>query len=140
MARVTARIILKDPGPPGATQAPSAINAVTVRRYRVTFRRSDGRNTPGVDVPFPFDSATTFTVAPGALVQQVFELVRHSSKLEPPLRQLAGCIIVGTIPQDCVIISTIADVTFFGRDQAGNDISATGSIGVLFGDFADPED
>jgi hypothetical protein len=30
-------------------------------------------------------------------------------------------------------------VTFFGRDQAGNDLSVTGSIGVQFGNFADPE-
>jgi hypothetical protein len=144
MARVTARIILKDPGAPGATTAPSptALNAVTVRRYRVTYRRSDGRNTPGVDVPYPFDSAATFTVTPGASVQAVFELVRHTAKLETPLRQLADCVITATtpqiIPQGCVILSTIADVTFFGHDQAGNDISADGSIGVLFGNFADP--
>jgi len=30
-------------------------------------------------------------------------------------------------------------VTFYGHDQAGNDISATGSIGVEFGNFGDPE-
>jgi len=29
-------------------------------------------------------------------------------------------------------------VTFYGRDQAGNDVSATGSIGIVFGNFADP--
>ncbi len=29
------------------------------------YRRSDGRNTPGVDVPYAFDGAVTFTVAPG---------------------------------------------------------------------------
>ena len=35
------------------------------------------------------------------------------------------------------IISTIAYVTFYGRDQAGNDVSATASIGVDFANFAD---
>ena len=32
--------------------APSALNAVTLKRYRIVYRRADGRNTPGVDVPF----------------------------------------------------------------------------------------
>ena len=31
-------------------------------------------------------------------------------------------------------ISTIADVTLYGSDLAGNDVSVTGSIGVTFGD------
>jgi hypothetical protein len=35
-------------------------------------------------------------------------------------------------------ISAIADVTFFGADQVGNPISATGTIAIQFGDFADP--
>jgi hypothetical protein len=29
-------------------------------------------------------------------------------------------------------------VTFYGQDQAGNEISAAGNIGIDFGDFADP--
>ena len=37
------------------------------------------------------------------------------------------------------VISTIAEVTFYGRDQAGNDVSATGSMGVDFGNFGDPQ-
>jgi len=102
---------------------------VTINRYRVTFRRSDGRNTPGVDVPFPFDSAVTFTIAPGSSVTQPFELVRHVAKKEAPL---------GALAFSPVIISTVADITFFGRDQAGNELSVTGSIGVQFGNFADP--
>ena len=44
---------------------PTSNNAITVNRYRVTYRRSDGRNTPGVDVPYAFDGAVTFTVEPG---------------------------------------------------------------------------
>ena len=129
VGRVTMRMILKDSGQPGVTNVPSPTNTVTIQRYRVSFRRSDGRNTPGVDVPFPFDSASTFTLPREGAVQNVFELVRHTAKVEAPLANLAGSL---------VIISTIADVTFFGRDQAGNAVSVTGSIGVLFGDFADP--
>jgi hypothetical protein len=122
--RVTMRFVMKD-----VLTTPSATNAVTINRYRVTFRRSDGRNTPGVDVPYPFDSAITFTIAPGATVTVPFELVRHVAKDEAPLGALA------TSP---VVISTVADITFFGRDQAGNELSVSGSIGVQFGNFADP--
>jgi hypothetical protein len=36
------------------------------------------------------------------------------------------------------IISTIAEVTFYGRDQAGNDVAVAGLVSINFGDFADP--
>ncbi|MGH9255448.1 MAG: hypothetical protein ACRD3C_12885, partial [Vicinamibacterales bacterium] len=110
--------------------APTPVNSVTIMRYRVTFRRADGRNTPGVDVPYPFDSAGTFTVPPLGFATQSFELIRHVAKGEAPL---------GALVFNPVVISTIAEVTFFGRDQAGNDLSVTGTIGVQFGDFADPD-
>jgi hypothetical protein len=102
---------------------------VTITRYRVVYRRTDGRNTAGIDVPFPFDSSVTVTVsADGGSTG--FQLVRVSAKQESPLRSLV------TNPD---IISTIADVTFYGRDQAGNDVSVTGSIGVDFANFGDPQ-
>jgi hypothetical protein len=128
--RVTFSLILKDPGVPGVTSLPSAINQVTINRYRVTYRRADGRNTPGVDVPFPFDSALTVTVPPTGTVQAGFELVRHVAKEEAPLRALAV---------SAVLITTIAQVDFFGRDQAGNDIMTTANIGITFGNFGDPQ-
>ena len=34
-------------------------------------------------------------------------------------------------------ISTIAEITFYGRDQNGNEVSVTGRIDVQFGDFGD---
>lgn len=111
---------------------PSSNNAITVNRYRVTFRRSDGRNTPGIDVPYPFDGAITFTVSPGDDVTVPFNLVRVQSKLESPLMALRG---LGS----GVVISTLADVTFYGRDQVGREVSVTGTIGVNFADWADPE-
>jgi hypothetical protein len=119
-------LVMKDQGSPAS---PSVLNAVTITRYRVVYRRTDGHNTPGVDVPYPFDSAVTVTVG-GDGGSSGFQLVRVSAKQEAPLRALV------TNPD---IISTIAEVTFYGRDQAGNDISATGSIGVDFGNFGDPQ-
>jgi len=129
MAEVEMRLIVKDPGVPGAGASPSLLNAVTINRYRVEYRRADGRNTPGVDIPHPFDSATTFTIPSEGTGGTTFQIVRHSAKEEAPLKALSS---------NFDIISTIAYVTFYGRDQAGNDVSATASIGVDFGDFADP--
>ena len=45
--------------------------------------RADGRNTPGVDVPYGFDGALTATVSGSTTVG--FELVRHIAKEEAPL-------------------------------------------------------
>jgi hypothetical protein len=38
-----------------------------------------------------------------------------------------------------LVISTIADVTFFGKDQTGRDVTVTGSISVNFADWADED-
>lgn len=128
--RATLGLVLKDQGVPGVAATPSPLNQVTISRYRVTYRRTDGRNTPGVDVPFPFDSAVTVTVSGDSEVQVGFVLVRNVAKSEAPLAALRS--------PNSVQISAIADVTFFGKDLAGNDVSVSGSIGVTFGDFGDP--
>jgi hypothetical protein len=126
LGQVTMSLILKDPGAAGVSATPSSLNAVTFNRYRVDYRRTDGHNIVGVDVPFPIDSALTFTVPSDATATAGFELVRISAKREAPLRELLG---------GGRQLSMIADVTFYGRDQAGNDVTAGGSIGVQFGDF-----
>jgi hypothetical protein len=108
----------------------TALNNVTLTRYRVNFRRTDGRNTPGVDVPFGFDGGLGVSIPAGSSSSVSFEIVRHQAKLEPPLKSLAGLGGQG-------FISTIAEVTFWGHDQNGNQVSVTGRIDVQFGDFAD---
>lgn len=105
------------------------MNDVTFTHYHVVYRRTDGRNTPGVDVPYAFDSAATFTVS-STNTTAAFELVRHVAKEEAPLASL--------VVNNAVLITTIADVTFYGKDQGGKNVSVTGSIQVTFGDFADP--
>jgi hypothetical protein len=118
---------MKDIGSAAPT-SPSSNNQVTLTRYRVTYRRADGRNTQGVDVPYAFDGAATITVPATGTAKVGFELVRNAAKLEAPLVQLI------TNP---TIITTIAEVTFYGQDLVGNAIQATGSIQVDFGNFAD---
>jgi len=128
--RVTMNVAMRDITNPND---PSSNNAITFRRYRVVYRRSDGRNTPGVEVPYAFDGGVTFTAAPGTTVSAVFELVRPQAKEEAPLRQLIG----GGSPSSP--ISTLADVTFYGADQTGREVSVTGTISVDFANWGDPE-
>ena len=126
---VTLQLGMKDPGSANNPTAPTSANFITVTRYNVRFIRSDGRNTQGVDVPYAFDGAATGTVTDGG-GGLAFVLVRAQSKLEAPLmalRQLGGA----------GVISTIAEVTLYGHDQAGRSVSVKGSIGVNFADFGD---
>jgi hypothetical protein len=125
LGEVTFRLGMKDP----AITEPTSANFITIERYRVRFVRADGRNTPGVDVPYGFDGGLTFTVTEAGGVGD-FEIVRHIAKMEAPLAALAV---------NGVIISTIAEVTFYGHDQTGREVSTTARILVDFGNFADPE-
>lgn len=127
-ARVGFQLALKDPGSGAVPTTPTPNNFITINRYRVEYIRSDGRNVQGVDVPYAFDSAFTVTVADTA--EAGFTLVRHQAKNEAPLTGLR---------RTPVFISTIARVTFYGKDQTGREVSVTAQIGVNFGDFADPD-
>jgi hypothetical protein len=124
--QVTMRLVMRDPGQGATPAAPTPINEVTITSYRVEYRRTDGRNTPGVDVPFPFTGAVTMTVPTVGTAASAFELVRHIAKVESPLAALG---------RNPVVLTVIADVTFYGRDQAGNAVSATGSIQINFANF-----
>lgn len=125
--RVTLVLALKDPGPSGSPLTPTPANAITVDRYRVRYIRSDGRNTQGVDVPYGFDGAFTATVFDETEVS--FTLVRAQAKAEAPLAALSSSFL---------LISTIAEITFYGHDQTGREVITTGRIGVHFGNWGDP--
>jgi hypothetical protein len=131
---VQLRLAMKDVDYAQVVQ-PTDNNAITLYRYRVSFRRTDGRNTPGVDVPWPFEGASSGTVTDRLTINIV--LVRVQAKLESPLMQLANSSFEGL--GGAGVISTIADVTLYGRDQVGNEATVSGSISVNFADWADPE-
>jgi hypothetical protein len=130
VGEATLRVVMKDQGTGGVGVGPSELNSVTLRRYRIVYSRADGRNTPGVDVPFPVDGGVSGTITGGPSTVG-FELVRHQAKLEQPLRSIAGF-------GGRLFISTIAEITFYGADLSGNEVQATGTISVSFGDYADP--
>jgi len=129
IGRVTLRLGLKDPGPSTNPSTPTTTNYITVTRYHVKYARSDGRNTQGVDVPFEFDGGSTVTVTEAGGMLEI-TLVRVQAKLEAPLRSLVKL-------GGSVAITAIAEVTLYGKDQAGRDISVKGAITVNFADFAD---
>jgi len=125
---VTLRLAMKDVTSP---LDPTTNNEITITNYHVKYTRADGRNTPGAEVPYAFDGAVTGTVKTDATLSVNFVLVRGQAKLEAPLealRTLGGS----------VMISTIAEVTFYGHDQAGHQVNVTGKILVNFADFGDP--
>jgi hypothetical protein len=127
MGQVTLRMAMKDPI---NVTSPTDTNSITIERYHVDYVRTDGRNTQGVDVPYSFDGAVTGTVT-SAGTTLVFVLVRAQAKLEAPLIALRGA-------GGAIMISTIAQVTFYGHDQAGNAVAVTGTISVTFADWGDP--
>ena len=131
VGQVTLKIAMKDPGTSDNPTSPSPTNQITINRYRVVYTRADGQNTPGVHVPYAFDGAATGTVSAngGSLT---FILVRAQAKLETPLSELVG-------GGGSFVISAIADVTFYGRDQAGNDVAVVARISVNFADWGDPQ-
>lgn len=110
---------------------PTPNNEITINRYHVSFMRPDGRNSQGVDVPYAFDGAITATIGDQQATLS-FVIVRAQAKKEAPLAALqAG--------GGSLTISTIAEITFYGRDQAGNQVSVTGKISVNFADWGDPQ-
>jgi hypothetical protein len=106
--------------------SPSPVNAITLTQYHVRFIRADGRNVQGVDVPYEFDGGLGVTVSGTATVP--FTLVRVQAKSEAPLAALAN---------NFQTISTIAEVTFYGRDQNGREVTVTGRLNVDFSNWGD---
>lgn len=126
--RVTFKLGLKDPGPASSPVTPTQNNWITVTQYHVQYVRSDGRNIEGVDVPYAFDGGVAATVSADTTVG--FTLVRNQAKMEAPL---------GALVSNPIVLSTIARVTFYGHDQTGREVSATGNIDVTFANFGDPK-
>ena len=127
IGKVDLRLGMKDPGSTTNPSTPTSANFITVTRYHVKYIRSDGRNTQGVDVPYEFDAGSTATVIGGG-TEVTITLVRLQAKLEAPLKALVG-------QGGQVAITTVAEITLYGKDQAGREVSVKGTITVNFADF-----
>ena len=99
------------------------MDGVSQSTMTITTRDSNGKIQPNVDMRIE-------AVAGGEIVDVVGRL---SAKNEAPLVQL----ISGGSP--AVSISTLADVTFYGQDQTGREVTVTGTISVDFANWGDPD-
>jgi hypothetical protein len=121
---VTLELARKDVSAP---TAPTTNNHVTINRIHVHYHLANGGGVQGVDVPVDFDTFATVTVPATGTATLGFELVRLQAKISAPLIGVLG---TGGI------LGVVADVTFFGKDQVGTDISVMGSIQIQFSDWA----
>jgi hypothetical protein len=125
--QATLRAETTDPDPlMGASQ----YNDIVVTRYLVSFTRTDGRNTPGQDVPYPFEGSLSTIVKTGATASVSLVLVREVAKLEPPL---VGLVDLGAE----MVLACTAKVEFYGHDMTNKTVKATGYLTVYFGNYAD---
>ena len=105
---------------------------VLVDQIDVVFKRTDGRNVEGVDVPYSFTQPMSMLVPFDAKTKIPFVLIRHDAKLEAPLLALRE---VYTQP---VVLQLVATVTLHGKDLGGHRVApVTGYISVWCANFAD---
>ena len=123
--RMKVRLGLTDPGTPTTPTVPTTANAVTITRYRLVFRNSNG-----AEVLPRFEGGLTGTVlSASATTDLAFVLVRAQQKGESPLVEL--------VPGG-ETLNTIVEVTLFGADQTGRAVQVTGTMSVIFANWADP--
>jgi hypothetical protein len=128
LAVVTLRAQTVDPAP---ILGASAYNDIMLDRYTVSYSRTDGRNSPGVDIPYPFEGSMSSMVSVGTSSSVSIVIVREVAKLEPPLSRLVD---VGAE----VVLQATAKIDFYGHDLANNQVHATGYLPVFFANYAEP--
>jgi hypothetical protein len=126
IASVTFRGRLLDPN---SATGPSYYNDITVTRYIVSFTRADGRNVEGVDVPYSFEGNMSVVIPIDSSIGVSFVIVREVAKLEPPLIGLHEW-------RDAGVLEITAKVEFYGQDQTGRMIKATGYLTIFFANYA----
>jgi hypothetical protein len=106
---------------------------VMVDQIDVEFRRTDGRNVEGVDVPYRFTQPMSVLVTTLTPVKIPFVLIRHVAKAEAPLLALRE------VPSREFVLQLVAVVTIHGKDLGGHRVApVTGYINVWCANFADP--
>ena len=129
----------------------SAVEHAYLESYEVRYFRTDGRSQEGVDVPFritgPLGNMRFHTPPPGGETELAvgITLVRHQAKLEPPLRNLQldpdgsfnneGQGTSGATFPGAVVLTTVAEVTIYGRTLQGHAMQAKGRVNITFADF-----
>jgi hypothetical protein len=115
---------------PDPTLGTSQYNDIIVNRYTVSYSRVDGKNSPGVDVPLPFEGSLSALIKVGNTTSFSFVVVREVAKLEPPLIGLVDGRAEG-------VLQVIATINFYGQDLANNKVKATGYLTIYFANYVD---
>ena len=126
-AKATLRVSLLDPSP---TVDASQYNRVTINRYVVSYSRSDGYNTPGVDLPYSFEGSLSNQIDVGSTSIIAFIVIREVAKLEQPLINLVEGGEEG-------VLQLTARVDFYGQDMANNKVKATGYLSIFCANYTD---
>jgi hypothetical protein len=102
---------------------------VLIDQIDVEFRRTDGRNVEGVDVPYRFTQPMSITVPITKNAEIPFILIRHMAKQEAPLLRLRD---------NSEVLELVAVVTIHGKDLGGHRVApVTGYVTVWCANFAD---
>jgi hypothetical protein len=117
-------------GPGAGLGGPTYINDIVVNRYRIDYVRPNGRNTPGVDVPFGIDGTMNIRVPSNGSASTSIIVVRHQAKREPPLSNL-------DIEQGEGVLTANAQMEFFGQDLSGRTASCTGYLEIHFANYGE---
>ncbi len=108
----------------------SQYNSIMLTRYIVSYYRTDGKNSQGVDVPYSFEGSLSTLIEIDQSVDISFIIVREVAKLEPPLINLADGRAEGTI-------TATAKVEFYGHDLTNNTVKTTGYLTIYFANYID---
>jgi hypothetical protein len=129
VASATLRAETLDPAPILGT---SQFNDILVTRFTVSYSRTDGKNSPGVDVPYPFEGSLSALVKVGSTTTFSFVVVREVAKLELPLVKLADGRAEG-------VLQVTAKIDFYGHDMTNNNVKTTGYLTIYFANYVDTE-
>ncbi len=127
VATATLRASTLDPAPMLGT---SQYNDIVLTKYTVSYSRTDGKNTPGIDVPLPFEGTLSVLLRVGSSTGVSFVIVREVAKMEPPLIALAEGRAEG-------VLQVTARVDFYGHDLANRNVKATGYLPIYFANYVD---
>jgi len=127
IATATLTVHMLDPDP---IMGASPYADVELTSYTVTFTRADGRNTPGVDVPYPFEGDLTRILEVETPTNVSFVIVRESAKQESPLLDILQ------LNTRAEVFTATAQVDFYGHDLTGAEVKATGYISITFANYA----
>ncbi|MCX6575880.1 MAG: hypothetical protein NTV82_05740 [Candidatus Aminicenantes bacterium] len=126
-AKATLSARFMDPAPILGT---SQYSDIMVTRYVVSFSRTDGRNRPGADVPFPFEGSLSTLVRVDSTASVNFVIVREAAKLEAPLVNLRDSAYGD-------ILNMTAKIEFYGHDLTDKAVKGTGYLTVYFANYVD---